>query len=286
MVARPSSSTSTTKRPGSRPLVNRRKPLGRRKMIACVSARVSTTKPSSIFWARKASRPPLRVPISSISPPISGQSMEDASETRRALPRVAHPERPEACDQRDEEDLADQRLEDGEGLRQPGGRRQVAEPECRDHDEAEIDEVRLVVRALLRKERTLGEGCHGDEDEGEEQRDEDEDADRAENRLETDVTMVQDARERHRQRRRHEERRGQQVRQTEEPLRRREEEDAGESDSHGDRNHVRPADAVTGLPIADRHDESRRREQRAPDRAPPEVVDELEQEDVREQEQE
>src|SRR4051812_30662195 len=156
MVARPSSSTSTTKRPGSRPLVNRRRPLGRRKMIACVSARVSITKPSSIFWARKASRPPFRVPISSISPPISGQSMEEASETRRALPRLAHPERHEARDQRDEEDLPDQRLEDGEGLRQPRGRRQVAEPERRDHDEAEVDEVGLMVRARLREERTVG----------------------------------------------------------------------------------------------------------------------------------
>ena len=43
IVARPSSSTSTTYRPASAPLVKRLRPFGRREMIAWVSVRVSTT---------------------------------------------------------------------------------------------------------------------------------------------------------------------------------------------------------------------------------------------------
>ena len=70
----------------------------------------------------------------------------------RFLVAVPHPERDEAGDHRHEEDLSHQRLEGDERLRQADRRAEVAEAERRQHDEAEVEVLRLLVRPLLREE--------------------------------------------------------------------------------------------------------------------------------------
>ena len=67
----------------------------------------------------------------------------------KTLLALADPER-HYRDQRDEEDLAGQRLQHREYLRQPDRRREIAEPERRQRDEAEVHELRL--RAGLLRE--------------------------------------------------------------------------------------------------------------------------------------
>ena len=96
-------------------------------------------------------------------------------------------------DQRDEEDLAEDRLERDERLRQPDRRRQVAEAERRQRYEAEVDVLALYVRALLREERTVVQRVRREVDEREQEPEQDVDAQRAEHRLVGDPAVVQDA---------------------------------------------------------------------------------------------
>lgn len=87
IVATPFSSTSTTYLPGSSPPLKRRSPFGRRAMIACVSVRVSTAKPSPTRSARNASSPTFRVPSGSMSPAIESEYPTAPGGTRHALAR-------------------------------------------------------------------------------------------------------------------------------------------------------------------------------------------------------
>src|SRR5947209_3031652 len=69
---------------------------------------------------------------------------------RRRLPA---PQRHEPGDERDEEDLPEQRLDDDERLRQPLRGREVAEAQRRQDDEAEVQVLALVVNPGLPEER-------------------------------------------------------------------------------------------------------------------------------------
>ena len=79
---------------------------------------------------------------------------------------LAHPQSDEAGNHRHQEDLAEQGFEDRQRLRQPDRRRQVAEAERRQRDEAEIEELRRGMRPGLREERGVPELVHGQVDEG------------------------------------------------------------------------------------------------------------------------
>jgi hypothetical protein len=89
-----------------------------------------------------------------------------------------------------------------------------------------------------------------------------------------------------RQGRRHEEAGREEIRQRQELCRVHEEDDRRERDARDDLDRLPPRDAVPRVRVADRDDERERGEDRAPDRAPARVVDDLEQKEVREQQDE
>ena len=108
-------------------------------------------------------------------------------------------------------------------------------------------------------------------------------AERAEHRLVGDLPLAQDAAERDGQRGRHEQRDRQQIGQADQRGAADEQDDRREHRARPDQHPVAAGDLVPGLGIADRDEQRRGSEQRATGRAPARIVDDLEQQEVREQ---
>jgi len=98
--------------------------------------------------------------------------------------------------------------------------------------------------------------------------------------------VSQDSTQRHRQGRGDQEHGGQQVDEAHHGRRVDDEHQWGERDTSRDLECVPSRDPVPGVRIADRDDERERRQQRASDRPPTRVGDQLEQEEVRQQQDE
>src|SRR3954451_12163545 len=196
------------------------------------------------------------------------------------------PQGDEPRDEGDEEDAAKQRLHDDERLRQSFRRGEIAESERRQHDEAEVKKLALVVRSCLLKEGVAADSVDRQVDETEHQPYEHEDADRPENRLGGDLPVGEHTRDGHRQRGRNEQHDRDQVAEADEPVRGREEQKQRQPDGDHDQHPVALADRMASGRLADRDHERGRAQQRAPDRTPTATVDELEQEEVRKQQDE
>ena len=109
---------------------------------------------------------------------------------------------------------------------------------------------------------------------------------RSEHGLVRDPAVLERAADGHRQRRGHEEHDRKQVGEPDQGLGVDEQDDRRERHAGRDRDRVSPGDRRAGVRIADRHDERHGGEQCAEERAPARVVDQLEEEEVREQQHE
>ena len=96
---------------------------------------------------------------------------------------LAPPDRDQPRDHRDQEDLPRQRLEHRQRLRQPDCRRDVAEAERRQRDEAEVDELRLAAAASGCTKNGPSHLVDGQVHEREQQTEQEVDADRSEDGL-------------------------------------------------------------------------------------------------------
>ena len=167
---RSASSSSSTRRAGSSSrgagsrAASTRPPAGRAPIeIELVPNGDGTTLRFGIAGCR-ASRPRSRTRTAGTTT-SSGWSWPPAATTRAGpvarrahvaglgVGALPHPQRDEPGDQRDEEDLAEQRLEHGQRLREPDRGREVAEAERGQRDEAEVEVLGLLVRAGLGEER-------------------------------------------------------------------------------------------------------------------------------------
>src|SRR5215211_3537049 len=238
------------------------------RLIDCDDVRRRAAIPADESPARRRAAPvPLRVPRDELG----------------GLAPLPHPQRHEARDHRDEEDLAQESLEHRKRLGETDGRRQVAEAEGGEGDEAEVEVLALFVWPRLHEERPFAELVYGQVEEREQEPDQHVRTERPEHGLVGHTLMTQDAADRHRQRGRHEQGDRKQVREADELRRVDEEHDRRERDCCNDRHGLPTVDRGSGLGIADRDEERDRREDRAADRPPTGVVQELQQEEVREQ---
>src|SRR5215208_1951299 len=130
-------------------------------------------------------------------------SLSNAPRAVSVLYVLAHPKRHEARDERDEEDLPEERLEHRERLREADRRGEVAETERRQRNEAEVEELGLLVLARQREER-VAEAVHRQVQEREQEPHEHVGAERAEDGLVRHPPVLEHARQRDGQRRRHE----------------------------------------------------------------------------------
>ena len=98
--------------------------------------------------------------------------------------------------------------------------------------------------------------------------------------------VLEDARDRHRQGRGDQQRDGQQVDQPHHRVGGDEEHDRRQRHAGADRDPVAALDPVAGRRVGDGHDQRRGRQDRAPQRAPPLVVHQLQQQEVRQEQRE
>ena len=142
------------------------------------------------------------------------------------------------------------------------------------------------MRARLREERCVPELAEREEDEGEEEPEEDVRARGAEDRLRGDLAVVRDPAQGHGKGRAHEEADRNEIGDAEDRRRGHEEHEGRQGDADSYERPVPGLHALAGLRVADRDDQRRGREEDAGHRAPASVRHELDDEEVRQQEDE
>src|SRR3954447_17210043 len=198
--------------------------------------------------------------------------------------RLPHPEGDQPGDHRHQEHLAEQCFDCHQRLRQPGCRGQVAEPERGQHDEAEVQVLRLLVRAGLGEEIDAEAG-KGDAEEREHEPGQHVRAERTQDRLVGDHPVLQRALQRDRQVDRDQHRR-EQVGGADQVARVGEQDERRQEPPCDDRGRLPACQLAAGARVVDRSAESDRSDQRGDERADPLVVDQFEHEEVREQQPE
>src|SRR4051794_10529710 len=137
----------------------------------------SLSPPLRSARSRRRARRPGAGPRVARSSSVPGRRRADGQAPVRALSGLMRssragfvappPERHEPRDHRDQEHLPEERFKRSQRLRQARHRREIAEAECRQRNETEVDVLRLGVLARLREE-LAAELVHREKREGEE----------------------------------------------------------------------------------------------------------------------